>query len=224
MKLIEAAGKAVKIFPVGKENAPLVILNTFEDDGESVYAAVRKITDVEFSLAAVGGIRWEAEMSPWKCSPVYKGGAPCTGEADVYLDTLTKEILPEILGQLSMKPSYTALAGYSLAGLFAVYALYRTDFFSRAASASGSFWFPDFLRFALNNKMAVKPDCVYFSLGDKEARVRSSMLRVVEDNTRMLNKMCNELGIRSTFELNPGNHFKDAPLRMAKGIAWMIGN
>jgi hypothetical protein len=40
----------------------------------------------------------------------------------------------------------------------------------------------------------------------------------------MLNKMCNELGIRSTFELNPGNHFKDAPLRMAKGIAWMIRN
>ncbi len=224
MKLIEAAGKTVKIFPTEKENAPLVILNTFEDDGESVYAAAKKITDVEFSLAAVGGIRWETEMSPWKCSPVYKGGVPCTGEADVYLDTLTKEILPEILGQLLMKPSYTALAGYSLAGLFAVYALYRTDFFSRAASASGSFWFPDFLRFALNNKMAVKPDCVYFSLGDKEAGVRSSMLRVVEDNTRMLNKMCNELGIRSTFELNPGNHFKDAPLRMVKGIAWIIGN
>jgi len=224
MKLIEAAGKAVKIFPAEKENAPLVILNTFEDDGESVYAAVKKITDVEFSLAAVGGILWEAEMSPWKCSPVYKEGAPCAGEADVYLDTLTKEILPEILGQLLMKPSYTALAGYSLAGLFAVYALYRTDFFSRAASASGSFWFPDFLRFALNNKMAVKPDCVYFSLGDKEARARSSTLCTVENNTRMLNKMCNELGIRSTFELNPGNHFKDAPLRMAKGIAWMIGN
>ena len=224
MKLIEAAGKTVKIFPAEKENAPLVILNTFEDDGESVYAAAKKITDVEFSLAAVGGILWEAEMSPWKCPPVYKGGASCTGEADAYLETLTKQILPEILGQLSMKPSYTALAGYSLAGLFAVYALYRTDVFSRAASASGSFWFPDFLRFALNNKMAVKPDCVYFSLGDKEAKARSSMLCTVEDNTRMLNKMCNELGIRSTFELNPGNHFKDAPLRMAKGIAWMIGS
>lgn len=163
-------------------------------------------------------------MSPWKCPPVYKGGASCTGDADAYLGTLTKEILPEILGQLSMKPSYTALAGYSLAGLFAVYALYRTDVFSRAASASGSFWFPNFLEFAFNNKMTVKPDCVYFSLGDKEARAHSSMLRVVEDNTRMLNKMCNELGIRSTFELNPGNHFKDASLRMAKGIAWMIGN
>ena len=224
MKLIEAAGKTVKIFPAEKKNAPLVILNTFEDDGESVCAAAKKITDVEFSLAAVGGILWETEMSPWKCPPVYKGGASCTGEADAYLETLTRQILPEILVQLSMKPSYTALAGYSLAGLFAVYALYRTGVFSRAASASGSFWFPNFLEFALNNKMTVKPDCVYFSLGDKEARARSSMLRVVEDNTRMLNKMCNELGIRSTFELNPGNHFKDAPLRMAKGIAWMIGN
>lgn len=224
MKLVEISGKTVRIFPAEAENAPLVVLNTVEDEGESVYSAAKKITNVEFSLAAVSGIRWEAEMSPWSCPPIYKGGEPCTGEADAYIDTLTTEILPEVLRQLSIKPSYSALAGYSLAGLFAVYALYRTYAFSRAASASGSFWFPDFLDFALKNKMAGNPECVYFSLGDKEAKVRNSMLCTVEDNTRMLNKMCNELGIRSIFELNPGNHFKDEVPRMAKGIAWMLEN
>jgi hypothetical protein len=26
------------------------------------------------------------------------------------------------------------------------------------------------------------------------------------------------------FELNPGNHFKNPPLRVAKGIKWLLGN
>ena len=29
-------------------------------------------------------------------------------------------------------------------------------------------------------------------------------------------------GIETTFEMNPGNHFKDADLRLAKGIAWIL--
>lgn len=33
---------------------------------------------------------------------------------------------------------------------------------------------------------------------------------------------CVNLGIETTFEMNPGNHFKDADLRLAKGIAWML--
>ncbi|SDB11638.1 hypothetical protein [Butyrivibrio sp. INlla16] len=28
--------------------------------------------------------------------------------------------------------------------------------------------------------------------------------------------------IETTFEMNPGNHFKDADLRLAKGIAWIL--
>lgn len=37
---------------------------------------------------------------------------------------------------------FIGIAGYSLAGLFALYALYKTDVFTRVASMSGSLWFP----------------------------------------------------------------------------------
>ena len=40
------------------------------------------------------------------------------------------------------KASFIGIAGYSLAGLFALYALYKTDAFTRVASMSGSLWFP----------------------------------------------------------------------------------
>jgi len=33
-----------------------------------------------------------------------------------------------------------------------------------------------------------------------------------------------ELGIPSTFETNPGGHFLEPDLRMAKGITWLLGN
>jgi hypothetical protein len=29
-------------------------------------------------------------------------------------------------------------------------------------------------------------------------------------------------GIPSKFELNPGNHFKNPPLRVAKGLKWLL--
>ncbi len=40
--------------------------------------------------------------------------------ADAYLETLTGEIIPAIITELGSEPAYIALAGYSLAGLFAV--------------------------------------------------------------------------------------------------------
>ena len=223
METWTAAGKNVTLFTAARDNAPLVLLHTFEDEGESVYRAVQAMTDADYSIAAIGGLRWEDEMSPWENPPVFKGDTPFTGGADAYLSILTDRILPEILSRLSAEPAYLALAGYSLAGLFAVYASYRTALFSRVASASGSFWFPGFLEFAEKHEAASKPERVYFSLGDKESKTRNQILRTVEDHTRALQERFESAGAKTVFELNPGNHFQNATERMAKGIAWIIG-
>ena len=221
-QLIETAGKPVRLFPSAREGAPLVVLHTVQDEGESVWRAVRSITGTAFTLAAIGGLRWNDEMSPWPSPPIFKGDAPCTGGANAYLGTLTETIVPGILERLPGKPACLALAGYSLAGLFAVYALYRTGMFSRVASASGSFWYPDFLAFAQTHAMAKPPECAYFSLGDKEAKTRNRILQTVEENTRALHQLYSQAGITTRFEMNPGNHFQNAPERMAKGIAWVL--
>lgn len=223
METWTAAGKNVTLFTAARDNAPLVLLHTFEDEGESVYRAVQAMTDADYSIAAIGGLRWEDEMSPWENPPVFKGDTPFTGGADAYLSILTDRILPEILSRLSAEPAYLALAGYSLAGLFAVYASYRTALFSRVASASGSFWFPGFLEFAEKYEAASKPERVYFSLGDKESKTRNQILRTVWDHTRALQERFESAGAKTVFELNPGNHFQNATERMAKGIAWIIG-
>lgn len=56
------------------------------------------------------------------------------------------------------------ITGYSLAGLFAVYAIYRTDVFS-GGCMSGSVWFPGFKEYIFSRELKRRPDCIYFSLG-----------------------------------------------------------
>ncbi|MBR1433374.1 MAG: alpha/beta hydrolase, partial [Ruminiclostridium sp.] len=153
--------------------------------------------------------------------PVYKNDDPFTGGADAYLETLTGEIVPAIISELGSKPAYIALVGYSLAGLFAVYAMYRTKLFSRIASVSGSLWYPGFMDYAKSHELAALPPKLYLSLGDKEARTRNQIMAKVEQNSRDLHEYYKSLGINTIFELNEGNHFKDAGLRIAKAITWI---
>ena len=222
MELFNAAGKAVRFFSARQSDAPLVLLHTFQDEGERVYRKVLATSDADFSFAAVGNLDWDADMSPWAIPPIAKDDTPCSGGADDYLQKLTDDILPEILRRISSKPRYIALAGYSLAGLFAVYAIYKTELFARIASASGSFWYPDFLAYAQKTKTKRQPECVYFSLGDKEAKTKNKILRSVEENTRRLKDFYEAAGIETVFEMNSGNHFQHADERMAKGIVWIL--
>ena len=45
----------------------------------------------------------------------------------------------------------------------------------------------------------------------------------LEENTRALKERYEKAGVETVFELNPGNHFRDAEARMARGIVWMLG-
>ena len=63
---------------------------------------------------------------------------------------------------------------------------------------------------------------MYFSLGDKEAMAKNQILKTVQDRTEAIYKIFDEKGIDTIFELNPGNHFKDEAVRMAKGINWIL--
>ena len=214
--------REVDIFPAANAGSPLVVLNTFENEGAAVRSEAAKLTDADYSLAAVSITDWNGDLSPWAIPPLFKNDEPFTGGADAYLSVLTGEIVPAVVTELGSKPAYIALAGYSLAGLFAVYAMYRTGLFSRTASASGSMWYPGFTEYAMSHEPAVLPDKLYLSLGDKEARTRNKVMSAVEKNTIALSEHCKELGIEAVFEMNPGNHFQDAAGRMAKGIAYLV--
>ena len=220
---MKIADREVTVWPADVPSAPLVVFHAFEEEGTNVYEAVKTLTDVPFSFACIGMAHWDDDLSPWAAPAVYREAAPFAGNADGYLDILTGTILPELLRQLPGAPSCRVLAGYSLAGLFSLYAMYRTDSFDRFVSASGSLWYRGFLDYAAAHGPVRPPQRVYLSLGDREAKTRHPVMRAVEENTLRLAALYRQQGIDTVYESNPGNHFTDCDLRAAKGIAWAIG-
>ena len=70
------------------------------------------------TVAAVEGVDWNRELTPWPAPPVARGQPDFGGGADALLGELAGRILPEVEAEL--RPSARWIAGYSLAGLFAV--------------------------------------------------------------------------------------------------------
>ena len=204
------------------ENLPLIVLNNYSGESSSVIEAMKGINCPECNLLCISGLNWDHDMTPWYCPPLSENDTPCTGGADEYLKLLLSEILPEAKARINGKPSFIGLAGYSLAGLFAIYALYQTDAFARVASMSGSLWFPGFRDYCLSHELKGVPDRLYLSLGDREARTKNKMLMTVQDNTEVLAEHYQSFGLDVVWELNPGNHFRDAALRSAKGIKALL--
>lgn len=154
----------------------------------------------------------------------YENSGAFTGGADDYLSLLIQRIVPAAEKKINGSPVWRGIAGYSLGGLFAVYSLYKTDLFSRAASVSGSLWFPGMKEFVFNNKLKAKPDFLYFSLGSKESKTKNQYLKTVEQATRDIEEFYRFCGIKTVFELNTGNHFQNSAQRTARSVYCLVNN
>ena len=232
-------GKQTVLYPAQAENMPLMIFNHFSTDTDSVVEAFRNMKSRDYlnhqdslkhpdmsyqpdgsdiNLLFVCGLDWEHDMTPWESPPIRKGEKPFSGGADGYLEILLTKIMPKAGEMMNGVPAYTAIAGYSLAGLFAIYSMFNCDAFDRAASISGSMWFPGFTEYVLSHEVKKNPDRIYMSLGDKECKTRDPRLKTVQDKTRAMVRHFKNKGIPVTWELNPGNHFTDPAGRCARGI------
>ena len=212
----------LSLFRAEKADSPLVIFNQFSDEGEAVYQELRKQNAPECHFLSIGISDWQREMSPWPAAALSKDGEDFSGGADAYLESLLSAILPWAVERIHGKASFIGIAGYSLAGLFALYAVYKTDVFSRVAGMSGSFWFLGFKEFCKENTMKILPEKLYLSIGDQESRTRHPILKTMQENTEDLLGYFRSLGIPCKYELNSGNHFQDVNLRCAKGILELL--
>ena len=173
-----------------------------------------------FLFAAIPVESWNDALSPWKAPAVW-GKQGFGGKAGDTLRFLTEQVIPTLEQQFRLPENVKIiLGGYSLAGLFALWASTQTDLFYGVAAASPSVWFPGWMEF--EQQHPIQAQCIYLSLGDREERTRNATMAAVGDNIRALHR---ELAGRSkdcTLEWNSGGHFKDADLRTAKAFRWVI--
>ncbi|MDO4622893.1 MAG: alpha/beta hydrolase-fold protein [Eubacteriales bacterium] len=214
-------GKNVTVYICSREDAPIVYSNDFNDCAEAVLAACRTIGCPEFHLVSITGIRWDEELSPWANDPIVARDDHFTGEADSYLTVLEEKIVPYVQSLLPVA-ACSILHGYSMGGLFALYAAHHSEQFAAYTAPSASVWYPGFLEYAEKQTFTKEPACIYLSIGDKESRTKNPYLSKTESIMEQLRAVYNRKNILSIFEKNPGNHYKDVPLRIAKGLKWTL--
>ena len=172
-----------------------------------------------FMLVAFQVEDWNRDFSPWE-APAMFGTERFSGQGAETLRWLTEECMPYIDQTFDTERRERWLMGYSLAGLFALWASTQTDLFYGVAAASPSVWFPDWMEF--EQQRPIQTQHIYLSLGDKEEHTKNAVMAVVGDNIRTLHSRLAERGADCTLEWNSGGHFKDADLRTARAFRWVM--
>ena len=189
------------------------------------------------SLVRIGVDLWEENFSPWCAPRVFAKGPNFSNGAQKTLDVLINQVIPWAESDLTDPPAYRVLVGYSLAGLFSLWAgisqqvergyqpdTAPTPTFQRIGAVSGSFWFPGLLDY-VNQQLergAVNLTHAYLSLGDREARTPNPQIMHVRENAELLAGKLRDAGITSTFKLNRGNHFQNVEGRIQKALNWLV--
>ncbi len=207
----------------GEAHAEYLLLQmTGEHELQSMESAVTAIAQSahRFLFAAIPVESWNDALSPWEAPAVW-GKESFGGNAMDTLRFLTEQVIPTLKQQYPLpKNVKIILGGYSLAGLFALWASTQTNLFYGVAAASPSVWFPGWMEY--EQQHPIQAQRVYLSLGDKEEHTKNAVMAAVGDNIRTLHSRLIERGADCTLEWNSGGHFKDADLRTARAFQWVM--
>lgn len=205
----------MKIYNYGNPDASFVLIQPVDDHDisllENEINEIKKLTGKDFYFMAFKQENWNKDLSPWSAPAVF---------GNEYFGEGANDTLNDILKLcVDMNKTYF-LGGYSLAGLFALWASFQTDVFTGVAAASPSVWFPGFIEYMKNHKTNAKS--VYLSLGDREEKTKNAVMATVGKCIYEANEILINQGSDVIFEWNSGNHFKDSDIRTAKAFADLL--
>lgn len=171
-----------------------------------------------FVFAAFEVDDWNRELSPWRAPP--PRGREWFGDgASGTLRFLEEELIPAIRSDSRLDDAPVILGGYSMAGLFSLWAGMSSDSFDAVVGASPSTWINGWTDFVRRNPWRVR--AVYLSLGDTEHVTRNAMLSKAKDCIEATYRSAS--AVDSILEWNEGGHFSDSAARTARGFVWAIG-
>ena len=186
---------------------------------EEEAAQLSALTGRSFLLVTIELEDWTLHLMPWPDGNISRD--PEAGKhGQETLDYILQDLLPKLEQKYGRLP--VIFGGYSLGGLFALWAAGRTDRFRAVAAASPSVWIHGWLPFAKKNVPLAGH--IYLSLGDREEHVKNQAIARVGDNLRAYYELLQkQLGPdRCTLVWEEGNHFADNAGRLARAFAWCL--
>lgn len=161
---------------------------------------------------------WNRYLSPYKAENPFRKGEFFEGEGDVLLSSIKDELVPRVENNEDDIQRY--LVGYSMGGLFSLYASTFPNIWKGIGSVSGSLWFDGFDEYISSHIPYSQK--IYLSLGRKEKESRNRVLKTVEDKTKVISNTLISAGKDCTLILNEGGHFQDEEKRIRDAVSYLL--
>lgn len=180
---------------------------------------ITRHTGHSFTMAAFKIDDWHLQLTPWHDDAISRREEVGL-HAKETLRFITNELLPRVESMLGKRP--VVLGGYSLAGLFSLWASTLSNAFQGIAAASPSVWIRDWQAYARSHP--TQSQVIYMSMGRKEEHVRNASMAQVGNNIRFEQALLEQqLGDdRTTLQWNDGGHFVEMDSRTAQAYAWTL--
>lgn len=221
MELLLPEAGCLLLLPEAAGPAPLLCALVEPEDGRALYAA---LPPESCALVLPLGLDWNRDLTPWPAQGVHRNGGEFLGQGDAFLARLTGSLLPAAeaaLAQLGLEADRLGIAGYSLGGMFALYALTKCSCFSFCASASGSAWFDGFAAY-MERTPVLRPAACALSLGRGETHARNRRMKSVAADTLAVAADLERQGCPVRFTWNEGGHFAEPMGRLSRLVQSLL--
>ncbi|MBQ7279230.1 MAG: hypothetical protein IJR13_00705 [Bacteroidales bacterium] len=162
---------------------------------------------------------WNRDLTPWQDPAISHD--PLIGQAaEASYAYIAQQLLPYLYAHYGVLP--TVIGGYSLGGLFALWAAKCGLNIDAVAAASPSLWIRDWPSFSSEHPTAAR--YIYLSLGQREEHSKNKSIAQIGNRVRNeYRQLCQHLGIsHCTLRWNRGGHFDDNARRTAEAFAWCV--
>lgn len=174
-----------------------------------------------FAMATFNTGDWARALMPWHDDAVARDAEVGLHAADT-LRFILQSLLPWLRGRFGNLRC--VIGGYSLGGLFALWAASEADNFGGVAAASPSLWIDGWADYAASHH--IKAKCAYLSLGDREEHCRNQRMKRIGDCVRAeYALLCKQLSPTTvTLRWHEGGHFGAEAERTAEAFAWCMAH
>lgn len=157
--------------------SPVVYLIDSSDHplDEVIGTTARQVSRVTLPIHA-----WGDALTPWPAPGLYRGEPDFGGRAAETLDELLHEVIPQIEAREGLSPIARAICGYSLGGLFSLYAFTHCDAFLACGCLSGSVWYEGWVPYLSDLELDLAGRFAFLSVGTKEKRGGTPLMRTVQ--------------------------------------------
>ena len=231
-----------KLFVVGVPQVLLIQPSArHEEKNDGVRREIDLIAQASptgFAMVFFDCVEWARALMPWADDAVSRDAEVGRHAADT-LRFIEHALLPWLRERFGALPCI--IGGYSLGGLFVLWAARNTDAFTAVAAASPSLWINGWGEYAATHPILPpkattqhstlniphsesRSSAIHLSLGDREEHCRNQRMKRIGDCVRAEHTLlCQQLSPTAvTLRWHEGGHFGAEAERTAEAFAWCI--